>query len=218
MRTVYEEELAQLNSGLTAMGEQCVKAIQEAIDYLLTQTVAREEDIAKVVNDIIQQERDIENLCLKIFLRQQPVAADLRVVSAAAKLVSDLERIGNNADDIAEIVGKHNVKPEMVENSDLLPMARAAEDMLSRAVNSFVKQDEDLARMVIDGDDVVDDYFDKVKLGLVKYFDSDEQENIDGVLDYFMIAKYFERIADHCVNIAQWVVFIVTGELEGHTN
>ena len=205
MRATYEAELDELNKNIVSMGEQCVKAIQEAIDYLLTQTVDREEDIAREVEQITH-------------LKQQPVATDLRAVTAAGKLVSDLERIGNNADDIAEIVEKHNVKPEMVENSDLLPMARAAEDMLSRAVNAYVKQDEDLARMVIDGDDTVDDYFDKVKLGLVKYFDSDEQENIDGVLDYFMIAKYFERIADHCVNIAQWVVFIATGELEGHTN
>ncbi len=218
MRATYEAELDELNKNIVSMGEQCVKAIQEAIDYLLTQTVDREEDIAREVEQITQKERDVENLCLKLFLKQQPVATDLRAVTAAGKLVSDLERIGNNADDIAEIVEKHNVKPEMVENSDLLPMARAAEDMLSRAVNSFVKQDESLARMVIDGDDVVDEYFDKVKLDLVKYFDSDNQENIDGVLDYFMIAKYFERIADHCVNIAQWVVFIATGELEGHTN
>ena len=204
MRATYEAELDELNKNIVSMGEQCVKAIQEAIDYLLTQTVDREEDIAREVEQITQ--------------KQQPVATDLRAVTAAGKLVSDLERIGDNADDIAEIVAKKNVKPEAVKDSDLLPMARAAEDMLSRAVNSFVKQDESLARMVIDGDDVVDEYFDKVKLDLVKYFDSDNQENIDGVLDYFMIAKYFERIADHCVNIAQWVVFIATGELEGHTN
>ena len=183
MRATYEAELDELNKNIVSMGEQCVKAIQEAIDYLLTQTVDREEDIAREVEQITQKERDIENLCLKLFLKQQPVATDLRAVTAAGKLVSDLERIGDNADDIAEIVAKKNVKPEAVKDSDLLPMARAAEDMLSRAVNSFVKQDESLARMVIDGDDVVDEYFDKVKLDLVKYFDSDNQENIDGVLD-----------------------------------
>ena len=218
MRAAYEAELEELNKDIVSMSEQCIKAIQSAIDFLLTQDGDQQADITGQVQQISHQERDIENLCLRLLLKQQPIATDLRNVSAALKMVSDLERIGDNADDIAEIVAKKNVKPEAVKDSDLLPMARAAEDMLSRAVNSFVKQDESLARMVIDGDDVVDEYFDKVKLDLVKYFDSDNQENIDGVLDYFMIAKYFERIADHCVNIAQWVVFVRTGKLEGNTN
>ena len=132
-------------------------------------------------------------------------------------MVSDLERIGDNADDIAEILTLQNIKAEYLDSIELIDMAKAVDLMLSDAINAFVKRDEELARKVIDEDDVIDDYFNRIKVKLAEEF-KDSSKNVDALLDLFMVTKYFERIADHSVNIGRWVVFMITGTLEGNTN
>ena len=217
MRTLFDQELEQLNKDIISTGSLCEKSIQTAIKFLLFQDVDRKQEVFSMVEEISHRERAIEDMCLKIIMQQQPVATDLRIVSAALKLVSDMERIGDNADDIAEIVGMHNIDTEFIKAVNIEPMTRAARAMLSNSIDAFVNRDEKLARKVIDDDDVVDDQFNRIKNHLTDKFDKDNP-NLDGVLDTFMVSKYFERIADHSVNIAQWVVFMVTGKLEGNTN
>lgn len=217
MRTLFDQELEQLNKDIISTGSLCEKSIQTAIKFLLFQDVDRKQEVFSMVEEISHRERAIEDMCLKIIMQQQPVATDLRIVSAALKLVSDMERIGDNADDIAEIVSMHNIDTEFIKGVNIEPMTRAARAMLSNSIDAFVNRDEKLARKVIEDDDVVDDQFNRIKNQLTDKFDRDNP-NLDGVLDTFMVSKYFERIADHSVNIAQWVVFMVTGKLEGNTN
>ena len=160
--------------------------------------------------EIDQKERDIESMCLKLLLQQQPVASDLRQISAALKMITDMKRIGDQAEDIAEIVcflGGRNS-----QNDDLMhEMAQATIRMVTQSVQAFVKQDTILASKVIADDDIVDSFFLKVRSQLILKIG---QEPSDGeyALDLLMIAKYFERIGDHAVNIAEWVIFSITGE------
>lgn len=217
MRPIFDEELNQLNKDIISTGALCENAIKTSVQYLLSQDDDIQKDIKEIVEQINHKEREIENMCLRLLLQQQPVASDLRAISAALKMVSDLERIGDNADDIAEIVSMHNIKASEVEGSVLLPMAKASLAMLSDSINSFVKKDETLAQSVIDGDDTVDDYFDKIKVELTNNVASGKLK-VDAILDIFMVSKYFERISDHSVNIAQWVLYMITGKLEGNTN
>ena len=217
MRQIFDEELNQLNKDIISTGALCENAIKTSVQYLLSQDDDIQNEVKEIVEQINHKEREIENMCLRLLLQQQPVASDLRAISAALKMISDLERIGDNADDISEIVSMHNIKASEVENSFLLPMAKASMEMLSDSINSFVKRDGTLAQSVIDGDDTIDDYFDKIKVELTDNV-SDGQLKIDAILDIFMVSKYFERISDHSVNIAQWVLYMITGNLEGNTN
>ncbi len=217
MRYVFEEELNQLNKDMISMSALCEEAIGTAVDYLLAPETNRKKDVLDIVDQVNHKEREIENMCLKLLMQQQPVASDLRVISAVLKMVSDLERVGDNADDIAEIVSMDNINPASVKNIHLDEMATAARKMLSDSINAFVKRDEALARQVIEDDDIVDSFFDRIKIKLSGDFGK-ENPNLDELLDLFMVTKYFERISDHSVNIAQWVVFVITGKLEGNTN
>ncbi len=217
MRNVFEEELSQLKKDMISMGALCEDAIRTSTKYLMSPDTDRTREIADMVEQVNHKEREIENLCLKLLMQQQPVARDLRVVSSALKMVSDLERIGDNADDIAEIISMGNIQPRDVKDIEIFSMADAASHMLSSAIDSFVRDDETIARAVIEEDDTVDDYFNKIKSELAGSVESGAR-NLDGILDLFMIAKYFERIGDHSVNVAQWVVFMITGVLEGNTN
>lgn len=217
MRNTFEEELKQLNRQMISTGACCESAIRTAIDYLRTADPEKKDDVTDLVEQISHREREIENLCLKILMQQQPVARDLRTVSSALKMVSDLERIGDNADDIAEIVSKHHI-PVGHEIPNLQVMSGKVVEMLGFAIDAFVKQDERLARKVIASDDMVDETFNKVKHSLIRLPFEDSEEALDTILDLFMVAKYFERIADHTVNIARWVVFMTSGVLEGNTN
>ena len=165
--------------------------------------------VAPLDAEIDQKERDIENLCLKLLLQQQPVAKDLRQISAALKMITDMERIGDQAEDIAEIIKFLNGRT--VENGALIrEMASAAIKMVTESVDAFVKHDIMLAEKVVSDDDIVDRYFDQVKQKLIERI---AQQPADGeyALDLLMIAKYFERIGDHAVNLAEWVIFSVTG-------
>ena len=209
MRSRFDEQLAQLNKQLIEMGALCEEVISMASRALMDGDLPLAAKVAPLDAEIDQKERDIENLCLKLLLQQQPVAKDLRQISAALKMITDMERIGDQAEDIAEIIKFLNGRT--VENGALIrEMASAAIKMVTESVDAFVKHDIMLAEKVVSDDDVVDRYFDQVKQKLIERI---AQQPADGeyALDLLMIAKYFERIGDHAVNLAEWVIFSVTG-------
>ena len=209
MRSRFDEQLAQLNKQLIEMGALCEEVISMASRALMDGDLPLATKVAPLDAEIDQKERDIENLCLKLLLQQQPVAKDLRQISAALKMITDMERIGDQAEDIAEIIKFLNGRT--VENGALIrEMASAAIKMVTESVDAFVKHDIMLAEKVVSDDDIVDRYFDQVKQKLIERI---AQQPADGeyALDLLMIAKYFERIGDHAVNLAEWVIFSVTG-------
>ena len=209
MRNRLDQQLAQLNRELIEMGALCEEVIAMACRAMLEGDVPMAKKVAPLDSEIDQKERDIESLCLKLLLQQQPVARDLRQISAALKMITDMERIGDQAEDIAEIV--EFLKGRSVENGDMLEdMSRAVIKMVTESVDAYVKHDIILAEKVVSDDDTVDACFEKVKTALI---DRIAQNPADGAyaLDLLMIAKYFERIGDHAVNIAEWVMFSVTG-------
>lgn len=209
MRSRFDEQLAQLKCELIEMGALCEEAIALAAKALDEADVKLAAKVAPLSGEIDRMERNIESMCLKLLLSQQPVARDLRMISAALKLITDLERIGDQASDIAEII--NFLDGRSIEECEYIgEMAKAAIRMVTDSVDAYVKQDVDAAHRVIAGDDVVDDYFDKVKTSLISLIAHNPDEG-RYALDLLMIAKYFERIGDHAVNIAEWVVFSVTG-------
>ena len=213
MRARFNEQLAQLNRELISMGASCEEAIAAAAKALETGDTAIAAKVASIDGEIDHKEREIETLCLKLLLQQQPVASDLRLISAALKMITDMERIGDQASDIADIVtflgGRTGA--ECVHISD---MARAAVGMMTDSVDAFVHRDVALADKVIRSDDKVDSLFSQVKAELISLIARDPNEG-EYALDLLMIAKYFERIGDHAVNIGEWVVFSVTGVHKG---
>lgn len=215
MRSRFDEQLATLNKELIEMGALCEEAIADAAKALTTadeKTAAKVEPLEAEIN---QKERDIESLCLKMLLQQQPVARDLRQISAALKMITDLERIGDQASDIAEIITFIDKKAG-VDCEPICLMAEATIRMVTESVDAFVKRDVGIAQQAIAHDDTVDDYFLKVKRSLINMI-SQRPTNGEHALDLLMIAKYFERIGDHAVNIAEWVIFSVTGVHKGQT-
>lgn len=213
MRRSFDEQLELLNRELITMGALCENAIAMSAKALLEGNTVLAESVYGIEEAIDQKERDIETLCMKLLLQQQPVARDLRLISAALKMITDMERIGDQAADIAEIVTMANI----TDSSNKLhigDMARAAVKMVTESINAFVKQDVGLAREVIDYDDVVDEGFDRVKTELVELF-NEPNTDVEYALDLLMIAKYFERIGDHATNIAEWVVYATTGRHKG---
>ena len=210
MRSRFDQQLALLNRELIEMGALCEEVIAAAAKALMEGDTVLAEQVTPRAAGIDQKERDIESLCLKLLLQQQPVASDLRQISAALKMITDMERIGDQAEDIAEIVTFLGGRG--AENSALLrEMARSAIKMVTESVDAYVRQNTALAEQVIAEDDVVDDYFTRVKKGLIERIAQDPTDG-EFALDLLMIAKYFERIGDHAVNIAEWVIFSVTGE------
>ena len=209
MRSRYDEELKNLHGALIDMGAMIESAISGAITALENRDIQKAKDIIAYDEEIDAQERLIEEMCMKLLLRQQPVARDLRMISTALKLITDMERIGDQAEDIVDLV------PRMEHRADekypkIRVMAKAAKQMVTEAVDAYVKQDLELAYAVMKHDDVVDDYFDRVKKGIIGIIAENPSEG-EYALDLLMIAKYFERIGDHCTNIAEWVEFSVTG-------
>lgn len=208
MRNRFDRQLAQLNRELTEMGALCEEVIALASRALTEGDKTLAAKVAPVDAEIDEKERSIESLCLKLLLQQQPVARDLRQISAALKMITDMERIGDQAEDIAEIV---SFLDGAAEHDDLLrQMAQAVIRMVTDSVDAYVKQDTNLAKRVIARDDQVDEYFNQVKRRLIGCIAQDP-ENGESVLDLLMIAKYYERIGDHATNIAEWVIFSVTG-------
>ncbi|MBR2635453.1 MAG: phosphate signaling complex protein PhoU [Oscillospiraceae bacterium] len=209
MRNRFDEQLFELNREIIEMGAMCEEAIASAAKALTTGDIALAERVRENSGAIDQMERDIEGRCMKLLLHQQPVARDLRLISAALKMITDMERIGDQAEDIAEIVTFLN--GHTMEGMELIgEMARATIEMVIESVDAFVKKDVDLARNVICKDDIVDDYFSKVKRGIITLI-AEKQADGEFALDLLMIAKYFERIGDHATNIAEWVIYSVTG-------
>ena len=208
MRVKFEAQLERLNVERITMGALCEDVISGAAKALLDGDSGLRETVLAAERDINQKERDIESLCMKLLLQQQPVARDLRTISSALKMISDMERIGDQAADIAEITR------DIADNSikDLVPigdMARATIKMVTDSVDSFVRKDLGLAEAVISSDDVVDDLFLQVREELIRRIGMGDSGEV--CIDLLMIAKYLERIGDHAVNIAEWVEYSLTG-------
>lgn len=210
MRNRFDEQLSQLNTELITMGALCEEAISGAAKYLIDNDSALKEKVIDTDKQIDRKERDIENLCLRLILHQQPVATDLRLISAALKMISDMERIGDQASDIAEMVKFVN-KTNLRENVHIGDMARATIKMVTDSIDSFVKRDMDIAQNVILHDDTVDNLFLKIKGELISAI-KDGTGDAEALIDLLMIAKYFERIGDHAENIAEWVIYSITGK------
>ena len=210
MRSRFDEQLTKLKREIIEMGALCETVIAISSKALTDSDISLAKQVAPLDLEIDQKERDIESMCLKLLLQQQPVASDLRQISAALKMITDMKRIGDQAEDIAEIVcflGGRNS-----QNDDLMhEMAQATIRMVTQSVQAFVKQDTILASKVIADDDIVDSFFLKVRSQLIFKIG---QEPSDGEYapDLLRIAKHFERIGDHAVNIAEWVIFSITGE------
>ena len=213
MRKQFDEQLLKLNRELTKMGALCEEAIARASKALTTGNTELAREVKPLEGEIDRAERELESLCLRLLLQQQPVARDLRQISAALKMITDMERIGDQAADIADIIlqikGEHAGEFQLIEQ-----MAEATIKMVTESVDAYVKRDIDIASAAIRHDDRVDDYFDKIKQQLID--DISKKPDIgEYALDLLMIAKYLERIGDHAVNIAEWVVFSVTGVHKG---
>jgi len=208
MRNRFDEQLDYLNVQLIRMGALCEEAISYACRTLMGE-INLAEQVYSTDKEIDQKERDIENLCMRLLLQQQPVAKDLRQVSSALKMISDMERIGDQASDIAEISAYVQGR-QLESNLHIRDMAEATINMVSQSVDSYVKKDLKIAQEVIRYDDVVDDLFNKVKTELIRLIREDP-DNGEFCIDMLMIAKYFERIGDHATNIAEWVEFSITG-------
>jgi len=211
MRYKFDEQLKQLNNVLVEMGGIVKRAIMDATKALIDQDVALAQRIIASDDEIDQKEDEVESLCLKIILQQQPVARDLRLISSVLKIVTDLERIGDHASDISEIT-LHLAGKQYIKKLEHIPqMAEATMKMVTESIDAFVNNDLELAQKVIDYDDVVDDLFVSVKNDLIELINKNAQ-NGDQAIDLVMIAKYFERIGDHATNVAEWVVFSLTGK------
>lgn len=209
MRNKFDSQLEKLNLELITMGALCEDAISASVKALLDGDDSLCEKVFVTDAEIDQKERDIEAICMKLLLQQQPVARDLRVISSALKMISDMERIGDQASDIAEItkfIKNSNVRSRV----HIKDMAAAAIKMVTDSVDSFVKKDLSLARAVKEYDDKVDNLFSCVKDELVRLI-SEDRANGEFCIDLLMIAKYLERIGDHAVNIAEWVEYSITG-------
>ena len=209
MRNKFDMQLERLNSQLTHMGEMCEIAITRATKALEDGKIDEAKSVQEADEEIDQLEKDIERLCLKLLLQQQPVARDLRQISAALKMITDMERIGDQAADIADL--SKYIDEKHVEIPSLIgKMAEMTVNMVTESVDAFVKRDLELCRKVIDDDDQVDDAFNQIKEELAELM----YQNLDAKagLDLLMTAKYMERIGDHAVNIAEWVEYAITGE------
>ena len=210
MRNKFDEQLELLKKQMIQMGALCEGAIANATKALIDGDIELAEKAIAADGNIDQKEKEIESLCLKLLLQQQPVARDLRQISSALKMITDMERIGDQAADISEITMLANIKA--AENTNhIVDMAKATIKMVTDSIDAYVRQDLDLAKAVIDYDDVVDNLFNDVKADMIRLINEDTN-NGEFAIDLMMIAKYFERIGDHATNIAEWVVFAITGK------
>ena len=210
MRTQYDEELKRVHHALVEMGTMIENAISGAIDALEQRDEKRAREIIAYDEKINRQEKEIEEMCIRLLLLQQPVAGDLRKISTTLKLITDMERIGDHAADISEIV-LTLPEGEMIGGEHFREMAHQTSDMLLKSVGAYVGMNEKLARSVIAQDDVVDRLFDMVKKDVIDSIVSDPKDG-EAATDMLLIAKYFERIGDHATNIAEWAIFAMTGK------
>ena len=211
MRNRFDRQLVQLNNELIEMGGMIEKAISDTVKALVNQDIELASNVIEYDEEIDHQEREIEQLCLKLLLQQQPVAKDLRLISAALTMITDMERIGDHATDISEITIELSKESYIKKLDHIQQMAKETMVMLVQSVEAFVNKDMDKARTVIVHDDVVDDLFNKVKAELIAMIHEDVNAG-EQASDLLMAAKYFERIGDHATNISEWVIFSITGQ------
>ncbi len=217
MRNRFDRQLQVLNDELIEMGSLIEQAIEMACSALVRQDVEKAQKAISFDEEIDHQERDIESLCMKLLLQQQPVAKDLRLISAALKMITDMERIGDHASDISEmtiLMADAAYETGDPINLDLIKaMAKETTNIVIKSVDAFVQKDMDMAHWVIKEDDVVDDLFNQFKQQLIKKI-NENVKNGEQATDMLMVAKYFERIGDHATNIAEWVIYSITGQHE----
>lgn len=206
MRSKFDEQLHLLNQEMMQMGSMIEDSIQKAIDALIDQNVELAKKIMDNDTQIDHEQKKIENLCFNLLMQQQPVAKDLRVISAAMKMVTDMERIGDHAADISEMTILMSKTKYIPNLEHINRMASETVQMLIRSIEAYVEKDMKKAVEVIASDDVVDDLFDKNKAELIEQIQR-EPQSAESAADMLMVAKYFERIGDHATNIAEWVIF-----------
>jgi len=211
MRTRFDEQLKDMNNSLIQMGAFIENAIALAKKALVTQNSALAKEAIECDNEINDMEKHIESQCLKLILHQQPIASDLRLISTALKMITDMERIGDHATDISEIVLMLSDAVYIKKLEHIPQMAEATIKMVSDSIDAYVRKDLELANIVIKCDDIVDELFCTVKKDLIALI-HENVKNGEQAMDLLMIAKYFERIGDHAVNIAEWVIFSITGK------
>lgn len=211
MRNRFDRQLGTLNDELIEMGSMIEKSIETAIKALVNQDVDLARNAIEADEEIDRQERIIEDLCLKLLLQQQPVAKDLRLISSALKMITDMERIGDHASDISEITIALADQPYIKKLEHIQQMVKETMIMLVGSIEAFVDKDLEKANEVIKRDDVVDDLFDKVKKELIQMIHENADKG-EQAADLLMVAKYMERIGDHATNISEWVIFSITGE------
>lgn len=211
MRNRFDRQLSTLNDELIEMGSMIEKSIETAIKALVNQDVDLARHAIEADEEIDRQERIIEDLCLKLLLQQQPVAKDLRLISSALKMITDMERIGDHASDISEITIALADQSYIKKLEHIQQMAKETMIMLVGSIEAFVDKDLEKANEVIKRDDVVDDLFDKVKKELIQMIHENADKG-EQAADLLMVAKYMERIGDHATNISEWVIFSITGE------
>ena len=215
MRNSFDMQLRKLNNELIEMGSLIGTAIARAYKGLINQNIEIAKENVEFDREIDQKEKEVENICLKLLLQQQPVASDLRLISSAIKMITDMERIGDQAADISELTILMS-KTQYIKRLDHIEqMAKATIEMVTTSVDAFVKRDLELARSVFARDDIVDNLFVTIKNDLIELIREDVN-NGEQAIDLIMVAKYFERIGDHAVNLADWVIFSIVGHHEEH--
>ncbi|MBQ8856616.1 MAG: phosphate signaling complex protein PhoU [Lachnospiraceae bacterium] len=211
MRNRFDRQLKKLNDELIEMGSMIEKSIEKSLVALVTQNVDKAKDVIAFDAEIDRQEREIESLCMKLLLQQQPVARDLRLISSALKMITDMERIGDQSADIAELALMMSDKPYIKDLKHISQMGQETMVMVVTSVDAFVEKDLEKAKKVLEHDDIVDRLFDEVKAELIGMI-HENKEIGEQATDLLMVAKYFERIGDHATNIAEWVIYSITGE------
>ena len=211
MRSRFDHELDILNEELVSMGNLVESSIEAAVSALKTQNVDLARRVVEGDREVNNKEREIEDLAMKLILRQQPVAGDLRLISTALRMITDMERIGDQAADISEITIMLADQTYLKELIHIPQMGDATIKMVRESIDAFVRKDVDLAKQVILYDDVVDELFDVIKEELIGYI-RENKGSSEQAIDFMMIAKYFERIGDHAQNIAEWVYYAITGD------
>ena len=210
MRNRFDSELQLLEEMLTHMGELCEVAITNATNAIKDGNAQMARSVIEADEEIDQMEKDIERLCLKLLLQQQPVAKDLRRISAALKMITDMERIGDQTSDIAEIVISSDSNTPAYSD-EIVAMAAEVSRMVVDSVTAYVNKDLGLAQEVLEANNVVDNYFDEVRDKLIDYIRQEKGEHGRHIFDLIMVTKYLERIGDHATNISEWVEFSITG-------
>lgn len=207
----FEKQLNTLNQQMVQMGSMVEQSIEMAVSALVTKDSEKAHNMIEYAADVSNQERQIEGMCMKLLLCQQPVASDLRMISSALKMITDMERIAVQSAEISELTIRMEETPYIKKLEHVQQMAKETILMVVKSIDAFVDKDLELAQEVISMDDVVDDLFIKIKQELIGLINQDAS-NGEQATDLLMIGKYFERIGDHAVNIAQWVTFSITGE------